>query len=455
MNDTCAVRADRQPPCCPPANLRPEPPETSTSGREGTWAETLNRACFCLGHDEAALARALDVELGQAGLADLVRVRCPHLFASRPVFVGRDPLRQMAKLVQAIESLVALPAFVDEVLATAPDIARHGAVGPTGVFFGYDFHVDAGRVGLIEINTNAGGALLNAALARAQRACCTGIEPIVPPMAEVLSFERSIVAMFRNEWRLAGHARPLETIAIVDETPEQQYLYPEFVLFKQLFERHGIQALIADPAALAWRRGRLWHEDIAIDLVYNRLTDFYLEASTSVALREAYLSDAVVLTPHPRAHALYADKRHLALFSDAERLRALDVPEATRRLLLDSVPRTEIVRADRAERLWNERRGLFFKPMAGFGGRATYRGDKLTRRVWQDILAGDYVAQAIVTPGERLIDDEGTTHALKFDLRHYVYGGEVQWLAARLYQGQTTNFRTSGGGFAPVYSTVS
>jgi hypothetical protein len=28
----------------------------------------------------------------------------------------------------------------------------------------------------------------------------------------------------------------------------------------------------------------------------------------------------------------------------------------------------------------------------------------------------------------------------------------VQWIAARLYQGQTTNFRTPGGGFAPVYS---
>jgi len=40
---------------------------------------------------------------------------------------------------------------------------------------------------------------------------------------------------------------------------------------------------------------------------------------------------------------------------------------------------------------------------------------------------------------------------LKFDLRDYVYDGRVQWLAARLYQGQTTNFRTPGGGFAPVY----
>ncbi len=41
---------------------------------------------------------------------------------------------------------------------------------------------------------------------------------------------------------------------------------------------------------------------------------------------------------------------------------------------------------------------------------------------------------------------------LKFDLRSYVYNSRVQWTAARVYQGQTTNFRTPGGGFAPVYS---
>ncbi len=39
---------------------------------------------------------------------------------------------------------------------------------------------------------------------------------------------------------------------------------------------------------------------------------------------------------------------------------------------------------------------------------------------------------------------------LKVDLRNYVYRGRVQLIAARLYQGQTTNFRTPGGGFAPV-----
>ena len=52
-------------------------------------------------------------------------------------------------------------------------------------------------------------------------------------------------------------------------------------------------------------------------------------------------------------------------------------------------------------------------------------------------------------PGQRVMASD--TPALKFDVRDYAYDGAVQWVAARLYQGQTTNFRTPGGGFAPVY----
>ncbi len=418
--------------------------------------ENLNQACFCITLDLGALARALDSELGQPGLADMVRQRCPYVFAAQPVFVAPLQLQRMAQVMHAIESVVALPAYREQVLAAAPAIARMGTPGPLGAFFGYDFHVSQGKLGLIEINTNAGGAMLNAVLARAQRACCAAVGGMLPTLASVAAFEKQIVDMFRREWQLAQSAdrpaRPLASIAIVDGAPEEQYLYPEFLLFKQLFERNGLRAVIADPATLEWRDGSLWHGDLVIDLIYNRLTDFYLEQPDSAALREAYLQQAVVVTPHPRAHALYANKRHLALFSDASRLQALGVPPATQQILLEHVPRTEVVDPADAQRLWDARRSLFFKPVAGFGSRAAYRGDKLTKRVWQDVLAGDYVAQAIVTPGERTLDEQSTT--LKFDLRAYAYNDEVQWVAARLYQGQTTNFRTPGGGFAPVYSAT-
>jgi hypothetical protein len=197
--------------------------------------------------------------------------------------------------------------------------------------------------------------------------------------------------------------------------------------------------------------GVLKNGKMNIDLVYNRLTDFSLSEPASSTLREAYLQNAIVLTPNPQAHALFADKRNLVLLSDPIRLQALGVPKATQDILLAAIPHTEIAQPENAERLWQKRRGLFFKPFAGFGGRAAYRGDKLTKRVWKEILAGGYIAQALVVPGSRVISYNEPAQVLKFDLRNYTYDDKVQWVAARLYQGQTTNFRTLDGGFAPVY----
>jgi hypothetical protein len=273
----------------------------------------------------------------------------------------------------------------------------------------------------------------------------------VPTGAQVDALELAFVAMFKNEWRLSQPTRALHTVAIVDALPEQQYLYPEFLLFQSLFKRHGIQAFVADPAQLVWRDQQLWVDGVAIDLVYNRLTDFALTEPAHAHLRQAYLQDAVVLTPHPQAHALLADKRNLALLCQAGTLQAMGVPEATQAVLLAGIPHTEVVTPANAQRFWAARKQFFFKPFAGYGGKATYRGDKLTTRVWAEIAAGGYIAQALVAPGERTISAGESAQTLKFDVRNYSYGGQVQSLAARLYQGQTTNFRTPGGGFAPVY----
>ena len=154
--------------------------------------EQLNQDCFCLSLDRDALSQALDAELGQPGLSVLIHERCRSLCAAQPVFVAAPQLQRIAQVVQAIESVVALPAYRQQVLATAPAIARGpgvNATGPQGVLFGYDFHLAKGRLGLIEINTNAGGAMLNAVLARAQRTCCAAMDAMVPTAALVAAFE--------------------------------------------------------------------------------------------------------------------------------------------------------------------------------------------------------------------------------------------------------------------------
>jgi hypothetical protein len=413
-------------------------------------AESLNRDCLCVTADAGALQRELDHDGANADLYDQVLATRPHLFSSTAAFVTAAQAARMDTIIAAVETVVALPAYREHVLAWAPAVA-HAETAARGVFMGYDFHLGPQGPQLIEINTNAGGALLNAALARAQTACCEHMKPLMPHPAVVVSLDDAFHAMFRREWRLARGDAPLRTIAIVDDAPAQQYLYPEFLLVQRLFRRHGLEAMILDPSELLTCHGGVWHEDRRIDLIYNRLTDFALDEPAHAALRAAYLEDGVVLTPHPRAHALYADKRNLAVLSDESLLRSWHVPDKTIGTLIGGIPRTRRVNAAVAADLWAARRELFFKPATGYGARAAYRGDKLTRRVWDAIVAGDYVAQKNVAPSERRLQHAGAETAFKLDIRCYVYDGETQLLAARLYQGQTTNFRTPGGGFAPVF----
>jgi hypothetical protein len=191
-----------------------------------------------------------------------------------------------------------------------------------------------------------------------------------------------------------------------------------------------------------------------IDLVYNRLTDFGFEEPAQTDLGGAYLAGEVGVTPHPRAHALYADKRNLTLLCDESFLRSTGISGHAREALLASVPRTELVTAENRDSMWARRRGLFFKPAAGYGSKAAYRGDKLTKRVWEEMPKSTYVAQALVAPSERHVGEAAAPVALKADIRNYAYAGVVKLVVARLYQGQTTNFRTPGGGFAPVFTNT-
>ncbi|MCX8087543.1 MAG: hypothetical protein N3C63_11705 [Rhodocyclaceae bacterium] len=354
--------------------------------------------------------------------ADLFAAR-PHLFSSASVSVAAADLAAMRKIIAAIERVIALPAW--------RDFAKVGACGtaPYGVFLGYDFHLTPDGPQLIEINTNAGGGLLAALQA--------GREDVLVRFIE----------MFRAEC-----PRELKVLAIVDERPAEQYLYPEFLAFQRLFAAQGIAALICDPAELMLCHGNLWHEETKLDLVYNRLTDFEFSSPAHAVLKEAW-RQGVAITPNPDHHARYADKRHLVTLSDGAALAEIGVDAETRRILTAGIPYTVRLTVERAEEFWARRREFFFKPATGYGSKGAYRGDKLTKRVFEEILAGDYIAQRYVPPSTLMADVAGTLTELKVDVRNYVYRGEVLFVAARLYQGQTTNFRTPGGGFAKVIET--
>ena len=412
--------------------------------------DALNRNCLCIGADVPSLRAWLERDLRDHGLTDPILQTHPHLFSAAPLFVSERHIEQMRALIHAVETVIATQAYAESVLKDAPPIARVRS-GASGVFFGYDFHLCDSGPQLIEINSNAGGAMLNVALSRAQRACCAEVESQFRAPATPDALERGFIRMFEHEWQASRGNRKLTSIAIVDDDPTRQYLYPEFLMFQRLFEAHGLDARVVDAQELRYENNAVLIGDRPIDLIYNRLTDFYLQEPHHAVLAKAHVDGAVLVTPDPRAHALYGNKHNLTLLTNEHELRAMRIGEAAIETLLSGIPVTRAVSAADELQWWNERKQWFFKPVHGFGSKGSYRGDKLTRKTFADILQRDYVAQRVVPPSERWLGSGQESYPLKVDLRNYVYKGEIQLLAARLYQGQTTNFRTSGGGFAPVY----
>ena len=257
-------------------------------------AEALNRDCYCRTLDAAALRGILDADPQLAGLMASLQESRPNLFSTTAVFISPAIRAQLQAVVAAIERVIALRAWQALALARSPAIARH-AFGPAGVFMSYDFHLGPQGPGLIEINSNAGGALLNAALAQAQLLCCEPLELALAASKDSRALDQAFVDMFLHEWRLQRGAGAPGLLLVVDDQPDTQYLAPEFVLFERLFERHGIESAVVDAAQLEWRDGTLWQQGQRVDMVYNRLTDFSLAAPEHAALREAAVATRPML----------------------------------------------------------------------------------------------------------------------------------------------------------------
>jgi hypothetical protein len=423
---------------------------TAVSPVPGRLAPRLNSACECIWLDRERLRAQLQRELGDAGC--LLESR-PGLVSGSVVFVDPQEAAAMDRTTRLIHRALSSAAYRAHVAAHAPEIARLPRPADGGVL-GFDFHLGGPDPQLIEINTNPGGLLVNLELARALTACCDCLaEPLeqlacgAGPLEEVPG---QVADAFRAEWSAARGSARLGTIAIVDDETAGQYLYPEFLLYQRLFERFGWRALIVDAARLEAAADGLTVDGTRIDLVYNRATDFYLAEERHGALRRAYEDDLAVITPNPAAHARWADKRLLAWLRDPALLAAAGLDAGERDQLVRGIPHTEIIAADAAEDLWRRRKELFFKPVDGYGSKAAYRGDKLTRSTFEHILSHRYVAQAIAPTSVRRVTADGEPAELRVDVRNFTHQGVPLLRAARLYRGQTTNFRTPGGGFAPV-----
>lgn len=356
------------------------------------------------------------------------------------VDICRHDLKRMHTLARTLFRLSRRDSYRQRVYPEVPEVARFDP-GHAALMMGYDFHLGTDGPRLIEVNTNAGGAFV---AWQSQMRNLQGGDGI--PLSE--RFQQRLLFSFKREWRdFSRSRRALQCLVILDEDPPNQPLYAEMISCRDWLASDGIDARIADPCELQIDGAGVYHQERRVDLIYNRHCDFFLEEEPLAALRSAYLGGSICLSPNPFAYGLLADKRRMILWSDETALQQLGLSAARSQLLVEMVPLSRLMRDMNAAQLWDERKELIFKPVNKFGGRGVLMGKSITRKRFAEMEPDSTLVQQLVPPSQ-VTSQEG--ESFKVDLRLFVYRDHLLGVGARLYQGQLTNLRTPGGGFAPV-----
>ncbi|MEA3544174.1 MAG: hypothetical protein U9R69_03030 [Thermodesulfobacteriota bacterium] len=351
----------------------------------------------------------------------------------------RHDLRQMMRLVRLLFRLSQSKLYRNQIFPQLPDVAQFDP-GHAALMMGYDFHLTANGPRLIEVNTNAGGgyiAWLSEQLAGK-----------ASPLYLSKRFQQRLLQSYLQEWHdFSGGERPLKRVAVVDEDVEQQPLLPEMVGCCDWLSQYGIDAQVASLEELQVQHDGVYLQGKIVDLIYNRHCDFYLEAALMAELKSAYLGGLVCLSPNPFAYGLLADKRRMILWSDAAALDSLELSFQDRALLLEMVPSSVLLSGQNRDDIWSRRKKLILKPVTRFGSRGVLMGKGITKKRFADLDPETTLVQQVVAPSVETTEDD---QEFKMDLRLFVYRNHLIGVGARLYQGQVTNLRTEGGGFAPV-----
>lgn len=304
--------------------------------------------------------------------------------------------------------------------------------GNKSICMSYDFHVNAeNRLKLIEVNTNASFLALGHEMYKSKK--------IALPISD-FSFDE----MRRDielEVKLNGRAGVPQHIAIIDEEPEKQRLYVEFLVYRELFASWGWK-----PEVLDYRK----IDTSKFDFIYNRYTDFFLNAPESAALKKALLDRQTCFSPNPYEYLLLADKQRMIDWSMPGALEKWGVSADDQQIIRDVVPHSVSLDLANKDEIWHHRKNYFFKPKRAYGSKQSYKGASVSRKIFEEIAGHEFIAQELVPPLEQKFPTPEGEQSFKFDLRCYAYQGRLQLIVARIYQGQVTNLRTPLGGFACV-----
>lgn len=291
----------------------------------------------------------------------------------------------------------------------------------------YDFIVkDDGELGLIECQAGdpSGMGVEEASAGAFTRLGLEGVE-----RTSVASSMRRFVA-----------PEPSRAGLVVFMIHQHAFLEWDVARLVKVFRAEGVEAVMADPAELEFREGRLWLGGRSVDTVVRDSLEDLLAPERAVAsapFMAAWASDAVrVVNP---AGSIVADHKVLL-----------------RRLKTRAVPETRPLEAELPDR---ERWVL--KPSDGFGGFDVTIGPAVSNATWAEAVAAarasgrTFLLQTFLRAETQLLPVPNGD-SLELRRHHVVYSGWMHGdrfggLFARVHEKPVVNVH-QGGGLVPVYT---
>lgn len=372
---------------------------------------------------------------------------------SRPAFLDHATISQLSRdLEQLHQVLTGLPdllfggdmaAFARAVGATETqaDIILRGSGSTPSRMGRADFYRDASGFRLLEINWGAALGGLDCAILNRQMMRQPFIGDFVrehqlgyvDPMVE-------LVHTLFTECKVDPHSTP--AVALADWPESYKTLEPRLRRNVEDYARFGIEAHPCHVGQLRYADGRVWLDDVAIDVVYRLfliedLLDEDGPALIEPVLRAAERGEVTIFSPMDAD--LYGSKGALALLSD-EANRQL-YPAETLTILDRILPWTRMVRSgpvtvsgasvDLVDYALAHQDELIIKPTLMHGGIGIVAGWLTEPADWRTCLAEamdrSYILQRRIHPvAEKFPTDSGTedwTLTWGAFMVHQGYGG--------------------------------
>ncbi|MBC6415823.1 MAG: hypothetical protein GDA46_05470 [Bdellovibrionales bacterium] len=344
-------------------------------------------------------------------------------FSKKTIPLKKTHFKAIKQVVEKIYQLKTEAPYQKKILNHLDPISQSQQ---DSMLMGYDFHINEDTVKLIEVNTNASAFLLANFLYQSSNE----------------NFEDSLKALknsFFWEWKKFKPHKKTPKIVLIDEQIKTQKMLIEFFMYKDFFKSMGWDLDILDSHDILIDEKNFLYttKKERIDFIYNRSTDFYFNKHPHLA--KAYKHQTCLILPQPRDYALLADKKRQIDWTQ----QTFPQIQSIQKYLL----KTKSLTKENNTLFWKNRKNYFFKISQGYSGKLVYRGSSVTRKKWEQLLKNKSLAQEYFPPSY-LIDS--SKQKWKIDIRAYAYKNQIQQLIARIYQGQLTNFKVKGSGFAKI-----